>query len=50
VSDMDRANRQLRRASSAMGCWATLQLAAFWIAGLLLCGIGGWVLVAVVRS
>jgi hypothetical protein len=50
VSDMDRANRQLNRAARMMGCGALLELAVYWVVGLLLCGVGGWVLVAWVRS
>lgn len=39
---MDRANRQLRRASGALGCLASLWLFGFWAVVLGLAGLVLW--------
>jgi hypothetical protein len=50
VSDMDRANRKLRRASAMLGFGATVSLIFYWTIGLALCAFGGYVLVQIIGT
>ena len=50
LSNMEKANRKLRRANAVMGFGARVALVFYWIVGLVLCGFGTWIVVEIAKT